>query len=356
MTPIFQKAQRSQVYLKLALTGPSGAGKTYSALRLAVGLIKGTGKRIAVIDTENRSASLYSETFDFDALELEPPFEHPKFTEATYAAVDAGYGVVIIDSASHFWEGILEYKAKLDSRPGSNSYTNWNEAGKKFKDIIDAVLQSNIHVICCLRSKMDYVMETNDKGKTAPRKIGLAPIMRDGIEYEFTTVFDIALDHNSATSKDRSGLFTDKIFQITEDTGETFAKWLSGAIEKPRQSAPVVNQPQPQELTQQTTPEGYVAPINPPEGAIKWEGEIVHETKFMDGITAKGRKWRAFIIAFLSGKSAVTYSEPLHEECKRIGELGGFCLVTVTPSKKKQGNFDMFSIVSQANDEDNIPM
>ena len=226
-TPLFRKATREKVFLKLAVTGPSGSGKTYSSLRLARGLVGPTGK-IALIDTENRSASLYADRFDFDTLDIAPPFDNDKFVDGVNAAVYAGYGAIVIDSASHFWEGILDYKDKLDQR-GGNSYTNWKIAGDKFGGIVKAVLQSPAHVICCMRSKMDYVQEKDDRGKTQIKKVGLAPIMRDGIEYEFTTVFDIALNHQAAVSKDRSGLFVDKIFQITEETGAQLEAWrLSG--------------------------------------------------------------------------------------------------------------------------------
>lgn len=221
----FTKATRKKAKLKLGITGPSGSGKTYGALRLAHGL----ATKVAFIDTENGSASLYSDRFAFDVLDIAPPFTHDKFIQAIHDAVAAGYEAVVIDSASHFWEGILEFKNKLDAR-GGNSYTNWNEAGAKFKTILDAVLQSPIHVICCLRSKMDYVLETNDRGKQQPKKVGLAPIMRDGIEYEFTTVFDVDMGHQAKTSKDRTGLFLDAIFQITEDTGKRLLDWMeSGA-------------------------------------------------------------------------------------------------------------------------------
>ena len=225
--PLFRKATREKVFLKLAITGPSGSGKTYSALRLARGLVGPTGK-ISLIDTENRSASLYADRFDFDSLEIAPPFDNEKFVDGVSAAVEAKYGAIVIDSASHFWEGILDYKDKLDQR-GGNSYTNWKIAGEKFGGVIKAVLQSPAHVICCMRSKMDYVQEKDDRGKTQIKKVGLAPIMRDGIEYEFTTVFDVALNHQAAVSKDRSGLFVDKIFQITEETGAQLEAWrLSG--------------------------------------------------------------------------------------------------------------------------------
>ncbi len=228
MSNPFQKASRKNTKLKLGISGPAGAGKTFSALRLATGLTN--GGKIAFIDTENGSASLYSDRFAFDVVEISPPFTDAKFISAINAAVDGGYEAVIIDSASHCWEGVLEMKARLDARAGSNSYTNWNEAGKNFKGIMDAVLHSPIHVIACMRSKMDYVLETNDRGKQQPRKVGLAPIMRDGIEYDFSTVFDVDMSHQCKTSKDRSGLFLDQVFQITEDTGKQLIAWMaSGA-------------------------------------------------------------------------------------------------------------------------------
>ena len=233
---MFKKATRKQAKIKLAVTGASGSGKTYSALRLATGLAD--GRKVAVIDTENGSASLYSDRFDFDTLDLSPPFTHDKFIGAISAAEGAGYEVLVIDSASHIWEGILEYKSKLDGR-GGNSYTNWADAGNKFKGILDAVLQSKLHVICCLRSKMDHVIDKDSSGRTTIKKVGMAPIMRDGIEYEFTTVLDVDMSHQASASKDRTGMFTDKIFQVTEDTGKMISQWLSTA------SAPEPEAPKP---------------------------------------------------------------------------------------------------------------
>jgi len=233
---MFKKATRKSSKIKLAVTGASGSGKTFSALRLAKGLAD--GKKVAVIDTENGSASLYSDRFDFDTLDLSPPFTHDKFIGAINAAEGAGYEVLVIDSASHIWEGILEYKSKLDGR-GGNSYTNWADAGNKFKGILDAVLQSKLHVICCLRSKMDHVIDKDSSGRTTIKKVGMAPIMRDGIEYEFTTVLDVDMSHQASASKDRTGMFTDKIFQVTEDTGKMIAQWLSTA------SAPEPEAPKP---------------------------------------------------------------------------------------------------------------
>jgi len=221
---MFKQAKRKGSYLKLAIAGPSGAGKTYSALRLARGISK--SGRIALIDTENESASLYANDFQFDVSSVEPPYTIDKLTNPVKFVLENNYDVLVIDSCSHFWNGVLEYKSQLDKR-GGNSYTNWNEANKKYDLLIRAILFSKIHVIACMRSKMEYILEENERGKQVPKKVGMAPIMRDGIEYEFTTVFDIDIAHQAQASKDRTKLFGDKIFQITEETGELLVSWLN---------------------------------------------------------------------------------------------------------------------------------
>lgn len=238
----FQKAVRKQVKLKIALTGPSGAGKTFSALLIASGI----GKRIAVIDTENKSASLYAGMskgplagIDFDILEIEPDYTIQKYAEAIEAAEKAGYDVLIVDSISHAWAGeggLLAKKEALDQR-GGNSYTNWAGITKEHEAFKAKILNANIHLICTMRSKQDYVLEMNDKGKSAPKKVGLAPIQRDGMEYEFTTVFDLAMDHNAKVSKDRTDLFDGMIFKPTKETGEQLMKWLMSG--KPASTSPV---------------------------------------------------------------------------------------------------------------------
>lgn len=223
----FKKAERKKVKLKIAITGPSGSGKTFSALELASGL----GKKIALIDTENDSASLYSDRFAFDTLALDPPYTIDKYRAAIELAQKEKYEVLVIDSISHAWAGeggLLAKKEALDAR-GGNSYTNWGGITKEHEGFKSSLLTADLHLICTMRSKQDYVLETNEKGKQAPIKIGLAPVQRDGMEYEFTTVFDVAMDHNAKPSKDRTGLFDSKLEKITAKTGEAFMEWLASA-------------------------------------------------------------------------------------------------------------------------------
>lgn len=230
----FKHAERTQARLKIALTGPSGSGKTFSGLLIAAGI----GKRIAVVDTENGSASLYADMDKgplagvvFDTLELAPPYTINKYTEAIDAAEKASYDVLLMDSISHAWAGeggLLDKKTALDAR-GGNSYVNWATITPEQERFKARLLQADMHIICTMRSKQDYVLELNEKGKQAPKKVGLAPIQRDGMEYEFTTVFDLAMDHNAAVSKDRTGLFDGQLFKPSKETGAKIMKWLKAA-------------------------------------------------------------------------------------------------------------------------------
>lgn len=227
----FTKAIRKQARLRLALTGPSGSGKTYSALLLA----KGLGGKVAVIDTERGSASLYSDLLEFDTLELNPPYSPERFIEAMKAAQGAGYEVLIIDSITHEWSGTggcLELNEQLArSRYKGNTWSAWNEVTPRHRAFLDAINQSPLHIIATMRSKTETA-QTDNGGKKTVTKLGMKAEQRDGTEYEFTVVLDLVHDGHFATaSKDRSGLFVDRDPQpITITTGQVLMQWLnSGA-------------------------------------------------------------------------------------------------------------------------------
>lgn len=220
---MFKKAERKQAKLKIGLSGTSGSGKTYSALLLA----KGIGGKIAVIDTENGSASLYADRFEFDSCSIEAPFTTEKYINAMKEA-EKSYDVVIIDSASHQWNGdggILSRKEQIDAR-GGNSFTNWSKFSPEHNKFLAALVQHDTHLICTVRSKTDYSTGQNEKGKMAPQKIGLAPVQRDGFEYEFAVMFDLASDHSAQASKDRTSLFDKTIITPSEETGKILMNWL----------------------------------------------------------------------------------------------------------------------------------
>ena len=226
---MFRKAERRQAKLRLALCGPAGSGKTYSALLVAQGLAP--GGRVALIDTERRSGELYADLMDYDVSPLDPPFTPSRYVELIREAEASGYDVLIIDSLSHAWMGeggVLEMhdKATAASLSG-NSFAAWREVTPAHNRLVNTLLGADLHVITTMRTKTAYDMVDDGKGKKKPIKVGLAPIQRDGMEYEFTLVMDLSVEGHVATaSKDRTSLFDGAHFVPTPETGEGLREWL----------------------------------------------------------------------------------------------------------------------------------
>lgn len=220
---MFKKATRKQAKLRLMVNAPSGSGKTYSALLLAQGI----GGRVALLDTENDSASLYANEFEFDTVSLRPPFSPERFVEVIHAAEKEGYDILVIDSATHEWTGsggcldINEHYAKTKFR--GNTWSAWSDTTPRHRLFIDAILQSTMHIIVTTRAKT----ETAQEGKNI-LKLGLKPEQRDGFEYEFTVALDIVhSNHAAVPTKDRTGLFSKDGAIITAQTGEMLLEWLN---------------------------------------------------------------------------------------------------------------------------------
>lgn len=234
----FQKATKRQAKLRMALIGPSGSGKTYTALKIATRL----GERVAVIDTERGSASKYSDLFPFDVLELET-FSPLTYVEAIKAAEAAGYDVLVIDSLSHAWmgkEGALEQVDRAQKRSqSSNSFAAWRDVTPMHNALVDAMLQSRLHLIGTMRAKTEYVIEQNEKGRSVPRKVGMAPVQRDGLEYEFDVVGDMDLDNNFLVSKTRCPALAGAVVSKPGDAlADVLKSWLTDGAPEPARPAP----------------------------------------------------------------------------------------------------------------------
>lgn len=228
----FRKAERKQTKLKIGISAPSGAGKTYSALLIAYG-ISGDWDKVAVLDTENGSAEMYSSLGEYSVCPIEPPFTVDKYVKGIQEAVEEGFSVLIIDSLSHAWNGdggLLEKhdKATKASRSG-NSFTSWRDITPEYQRLIDAILQAPIDVIVTTRAKSDYV-ETDNNGKKGYKKVGLAPIFREGLDYELTVFFELSQDHIATTTKDRTELFDGQNFIPDKSTGEKLNAWRNGGV------------------------------------------------------------------------------------------------------------------------------
>lgn len=223
----FQRATRKKSKLRLGVAGPAGSGKTTAALQIATGL----GGRVAVLDTERGSASLYSDRFDFDVLDLGPPYAPERFIEAIHAAERAGYDVLILDSITHEWNGsggccdINE--ALAQARYKGNTWSAWSETTPRHRAFLDAILQSRMHIIATMRSKTETVQ--GDGGRV--KKIGMKAEQRDGTDYEFSVVLEIDHQTHLATAtKDRTRLFKDPL-QVTADVGVMLRNWLDSGAE-----------------------------------------------------------------------------------------------------------------------------
>ena len=230
---MFRAAQRSKTKLRLSIIGPSGAGKTYSALLIAFGL---EGKTV-VIDSENGSADLYSNLGEYDVYTMQQPYEPEKLITVIRAAEAEGYDTIIIDSLSHYWAGeggLLDRHTKI----GGNSYTAWAKVTPVQQRLIESILSSKCHIIANMRAKQEYVM-VEKNGKQVPEKVGLSPIQRDQIEFEFSLVLTLNMEHIATTSKDRTGLFDGQYFKPSEETGRLLREWLETGEALPVPSPPV---------------------------------------------------------------------------------------------------------------------
>lgn len=225
---MFQKATREQSKLRLALQGPAGSGKTYTALTVA----KVFGERIAVIDTEDGSASKYAgdvATFDVCPLERHSPEDYIKAIEF---AGQEGYEVLVIDSLSHEWKWCLEEVDRVGAaKYRGNSYAAWGDITPRHDKLAAAILASPCHVIATMRSKTAYVLEENGKGKSAPKKVGMAAVQRDGLDYEFDVVGELTLDHIMLVTKSRCSAVADCTYtKPGEDFAMPIAEWLSTGV------------------------------------------------------------------------------------------------------------------------------
>lgn len=223
---MFKKATKSQAKLRAALFGPSGAGKTFSALRIASGM----GGPIAFIDSERGSASKYADRFEFDVCDLTNK-TIAGYVTAINEAAKAGYAVLVIDSLTHAWQELLEEVDQLaKAKYRGNTWSAWSDGTPKQRKLVDAILNYPGHVLATMRSKTEWQTGESKNGKSQPIRVGLAPEQGKGIEYEFDLLLEINPDHQASIIKDRTGKFQDTILDRPgEAFGQELAAWLSDA-------------------------------------------------------------------------------------------------------------------------------
>jgi len=223
---LLRKAERRKAKIKMAIQAPSGAGKTFSSLLLAKGLVNNDLSKVVVVDTENGSADLYAHLGNYNVINLTAPFTPEKYIEAIELCEKEKMEVIILDSISHSWDYLIDFHSKL----AGNSFTNWNKVTPRQNAFINKILQAKAHIIATMRTKQDYVLNQKN-GKFIPEKVGLKAVQRNDLDYEFTLVFDIDIKHFATASKDRTGLFMEKpSFIINENTGKEILQWCNSGI------------------------------------------------------------------------------------------------------------------------------
>lgn len=248
----FSLCENTGFYLRVALVGPPGSGKTFTALRLATEM---GYQKVGIIDTENRSARRYARSFSqrFVSLELES-FSPRDYIGAIQAAVKAGVEVLVIDSLSHAWMGkggvleMVDQAARRQSRNGAaNSFTGWREVTPEHNRLVEELIRAPLHLIVTMRVKTDYIVEKDAQGKSVPRKVGLAPIQRDGLEYEFDIVGDVSPEHELCITKTRySPLAGAVIPKPGAELARDLRAWVDGAEVAP--PPPTMQEPSEEEI------------------------------------------------------------------------------------------------------------
>lgn len=228
---IFQTATRIKRKARISISGVSKSGKTYTALTIAKGLAGKKGK-IVLIDTEHGNAALYGDRFNFDMATVEPPYHPDKLINLIHEAESAGYDVLIADSLSHYWEregGFLDIHNELtEARKDKNSWAAWQDINPIWTDFVDTMLGSKMHIIGTMRSKTDYATDRDGEGRLKIRKVGLKPIMRDGLEYEFDIVASMTPDHYFIVEGTR---FPELDGEVIKEPDEKFGKHILNRIE-----------------------------------------------------------------------------------------------------------------------------
>lgn len=228
----FAPATREAVKARIALTGPAGSGKTYTALAIGTEL----AEKVALVDTEHGRALDYADRFSF-AHFAPSRFDPRELCSLLARAAEHHYGCVIVDSLSHYWMGVggaLEIVDAAAATARGNGMAGWKQLRPLEIRMIDALLSYPGHVIVTMRVKVAYEIEKDDRGKSVPRKVGLKPDQREGIDYEFGLVGDMDRDHTMTVTKSTCPALVDAVIPTPgADVALTLQTWISGGTVVP---------------------------------------------------------------------------------------------------------------------------
>lgn len=276
---MFNKAVKTESKLRMAIAGPSGSGKTYTALSVAAALVP--GGKVAVIDTEHGSAAKYADLFEFDVAHAAPPYHPDGLIKLVTFAANSGYDVIVVDSVSHYWSGaggVLDLKEDAERRMRTpNSYTAWKDVTPIHQRMVDTLVAVNAHVIVTMRSKQDYILVERN-GKQVPQKVGMAPVQRDGFEYEFDVMLDMDIENVGRVMKTRCPALTGAaMVKPGAELAGILREWLTGAA--PSQApAPVVFAPA-------ANGKPKIAAPTDPAGPLPDDEQVIYEAPGKEFVT-----------------------------------------------------------------------
>ena len=246
MKLVIKKASKRGARLRLGLVGPAGSGKTWTALEVASRFAQKAGSRVLVIDTERESSAKYADHFDFDLCPINDSYHPQHYVDALALGVAAGYRVIVVDSLSHAWNGkdgalsLVDNAAKRSS--SGNAYMAWRDVTPLHNALVDALTGVDAHLIVTLRAKTEYVIEEDERGKKVPRRIGTAPIQREGLDYEFDVVADMDRDNTATIGKTRCPPLARKAIPLP---GQSFADTLWEWVTVTKPTLPATDEPTP---------------------------------------------------------------------------------------------------------------
>jgi hypothetical protein len=182
-----ETASREGAKVVIGIAGTSGSGKTYSAILLGYGLAGMKADKIGLLDTENRRGRLYADILPngqrFKIADFLPPFSPSRYVDAIHKFEDAGMSVLVIDSISHSWEGIGGCEEIATA--GDPKVPRWNKAKLENRRMMNALLQSSMDIIVCIRAREKVKMDVVN-GKTVITPLGLQPIAEKNTLFEMT--------------------------------------------------------------------------------------------------------------------------------------------------------------------------
>ena len=289
MSITFRRAIRENVGLVIGLAGPSGGGKTFSAMRLAKGIAG--NKPFAVIDTEAGRAKHYASEFVFDHADLIPPFRPGTYAEAIKAADLAGYPVIVVDSCSHEHAGeggLLDWHEEELVRMAGDDWKRretctmaaWVKPKMAHKQMVQRLLQVRAHLILCFRAEQKIEMVRNAQGKMEIQAKKLAsgftdwiPICEKNLLYELTASFILTPDepgipHPIKLQRQLRDLIDLKA-PLNEAFGKKLAEWAAGATTVQSQDNGPTEAPSASvTLKKDSGDAGTAPPINAPAAFI----------------------------------------------------------------------------------------